>query len=172
MLLCAQPLLDLGAERLIALGPVLDTAGYLDAPELERLERILRKGEEQTGCAIRVLTRNRLSADWTRDTKAVRCAFDVAATRDSVLIVADRGIAGALEAGASFLSFDVAGPNVRLALPPSYWARLVQEYGRQSYVSKRGEAASIVTSCELILTCLRSEEGFCTTVPAASSSYF
>ena len=76
---------------------------------------------------------------------------------------------GDWEAGSAFLSFQV-GQNVLLNLPEFYFGRLVQEYGRRSFVEARGEAASIVNAVELILTCLRSEEGFCTSVPPASSA--
>ena len=45
---------------------LLDTAGYLSASEAERLDRILRRCEQQTGWRVRVLTRSRTSAEWTR----------------------------------------------------------------------------------------------------------
>ena len=151
-----------------------DEANYLPAAELERLERIIAKGESQTGVKIRVLTRTRLSAEWTYDPGELRCALGLGsgAVRESaIVLVADRGIPGALEAGSAFLSFQV-GRNVRLSLPDIFFSRLVQEYGRRSFVEKRGEAQSIVTAVELILTCLRNEEGYCTDVPPASMSSF
>ena len=120
-----------------------------------------------------VLTRTRSSEDWAFDPRAVRCRLgldDASARASSILLVGDRGIAGALEAGSAFLSFEV-GDNVKVSLPDVFFARLRQEYGRRSFVEPRGEAAAIVVACELILTCLRSEEGFCTSVPPASK-YF
>ena len=150
---------------------VVDTANYLPADELSRLERILQKGQEQTGVAIRVLTRSRASDEWTYDPASVKCKLGIdAAVRDnSIVLTADRGIQGALEAGSSFLNFQV-GRNIGVNLPDVFFARLRQEYGRRSFVEARGEAASVVTAVELILTCLRSEEGFCTTVPPACLS--
>jgi hypothetical protein len=153
---------------------VADTAGYLPAVERTRLVRILRKGEAQTGVKIRVLTRSRAASEssaWAYEPSAARCRLGVAAApADSILIVGDRGIAGALEAGSAFLTFEVGG-NVRVSLPDIFFARLRQEYGRRSFVEARGEAASLIVAVELILTCLRSEEGFCTNVPPAST-YF
>ena len=153
---------------------ILDAAGYLPAAERERLVRIMRKGEAQTGVRIRVVTRSRApGAEWAYDPKTVRCRLGIEnpiARADSLLIVGDRGIAGALEAGSAFLSFDV-GSNLQLSLDPTFFGRLRQEYGRRSFVEARGEAASVTIAVELILTCLRSEAGFCTgrDVPAASS---
>ena len=89
----------------------------------------------------------------------------------AAVLIADRGPPGALEAGSSFLTFDV-GTGVNFVLPDIFWQRLQREYGKQRFVEARGEAASIIVACELILTCLRSEEGYCTTVPPASSSAF
>ena len=145
---------------------VLDTANYLPADDLARLERILKKGQEQTGISIRVLTRSRASEEWTYDANSIRCKLGIdAANRDSsIILTADRGISGALEAGSSFLSFQI-GRSLQVPLPDVFFARLVQEYGRRKFVEARGEAASIVTAVEIILTCLRSEEGFCTSVP-------
>ena len=150
-----------------------DSANFLPDAERARLVRIIGKGEAQTGARLRVITRARAAADERPyDPAVVRCwtGGESAATRDNtLLIVADRGIPGALEAGSALLSFQV-GQNLKLNLPEIFFSRLVQEYGRRSFVEKRGEAASIVIAVELILTCLRSEEGFCTTVPSASST--
>ena len=152
---------------------VYDAAGYLSSAEYTRLVRIIRLGEEQTGVRIRVLTRTRLSDEWTFDPPAVRCQLGIAAgDRDNtVLLVGDRGIAGALEAGSTFLSFQQVGTNVRLSLPDVWFARLKQEYGRRSFIEKFGEGASLIVAVELMLTCLRNEEGYCTAVPPAST-YF
>ena len=154
---------------------VLDVKGVLAASDLERLETILGKLEKETGYRIRVLTRARNSAEWTQSRSDVRCALGVSAARggidpSAVIVTADRGIKGALENGASYLTFDI-GDSVRLALPDIFWSRLQREYGKRSFVEARGEAASVVTSCELILSCLRNEE-FCTGVPSAESSFF
>jgi len=160
---------------------VIDEAGYLPQADYERLERILAKLEIDTGYGIRVLSRTRArfaddeDEDWTRAPPAsiLRCAFNVsaAAAPTTVLIVADRGIKGALEAGSSFLTFPFIGESVQFLLPGVYWSRLQRQYGRRSFVESGGEAASIMTACELILTCLRNEEG-CTDVPPPTASFF
>ena len=59
--------------------------------------------------------------------------------------------------GGSFLRYEV-GDNVRMQMPDAFWGRLQREYGRIRYVQSRGEAAAVVTSCELIITCLRDTE--------------
>ena len=151
---------------------VQDRQGFLEPAAEQRLERILAKLEADTGYKIRVLTQSKNTApelgpllqDWRigqggklRDPNAV-------------LMVADRGLKGKLEAGGSFLRYEV-GDNVRMQMPDAFWGRLQREYGRIRYVESRGEAAAVVTSCELIITCLRDEQG-CTDVPDASSSVF
>ena len=160
----------------VALAPppaaVQDRQGFLEPAAEQRLERILAKLEADTGYKIRVLTQSKNTApelgpllqDWRigqggklRDPNAV-------------LMVADRGLKGKLEAGGSFLRYEV-GDNVRMQMPDAFWGRLQREYGRIRYVESRGEAAAVVTSCELIITCLRDEQG-CTDVPDASSSVF
>lgn len=161
---------------------VLDTAGYLDVESYDRLDRILAKLESDTGFSIKVLTRSRRSTafsdesedSWTnaQASKILRCGFNASPTPSTILIVADRGIAGALEAGSSFLTFPYVGDTVLFSLPGVFWSRLQREYGRKAFVEKRGEAASIVVSCEQVITCLRSEEQSCTTVPPASASFF
>ena len=52
--------------------------------------------------------------------------------------------------GGSFLRYEV-GDNVRMQMPDAFWGRLQREYGRIRYVQSRGEAAAVVTSCELII---------------------
>ena len=161
---------------------VVDTAGYLDGESYSRLDRILAKLESDTGFSVRVLTRSRRASsvsdeedNWTRSSKPsdiLRCGFNTLPTSSTILIVADRGIAGALDAGSSFITFPFIGDAVQFALPGVYWSRLQREYGRKSFVEKRGEAASIIVSCEQVITCLRSEEQSCTTVPPASISFF
>ena len=64
----------------------------------------------------------------------------------------------------------MVGNSVKFALPDVFFGRLKQEYGRSKFVEARGEAASVITAVELILTCLRSEEGYCVTVPSAAET--
>ena len=151
---------------------VQDRQGFLQLAEEQRLERILTKLEVDTGYKIRVLTQSKATAPELGPLLQSWQIGQGGRLRDpnAVLMVADRGLKGKLEAGGSFLRYEV-GDNVRLKVPDTFWGRLQREYGRIRYVESRGEAAAVVTSCELIITCLRDEQG-CTDVPDASSSVF
>ena len=87
------------------------------------------------------------------------------------MLAAERGIPGRLEAGGSLLKPLFVGNNVELILPEIFWSRLKREYGTNTFVQSRGEAAAVTRSVEIILTCLRNED-FCVNVPSASASYF
>jgi len=160
---------------------VLDAASFLNSGDTVRLDRILRQLQADTGYKLRVLSRSRLTDEWTQDRNSVRCALGVAGRdgsgldADGVIVIADRGLKGALAAGSSFLSYDI-GERARFALPDIFWTRLQREYAKAAFVESRGEAASIVTTCEVILSCLRNDvtndEDVCTDVPPASSSFF
>ena len=161
---------------------VLDAASFLNSGDTARLDRILRQLQADTGYKLRVLSRSRLTDEWTQDRNSVRCALGVAGRdgsgldADAVIVIADRGLKGALAAGSSFLSYDI-GERARFALPDIFWTRLQREYAKAAFVESRGEAASIVTTCEVILSCLRNDvnvlnEDVCTDVPPASSSFF
>ena len=154
------------------LSAVQDRQGYLEPAAEQRLERILAKLEADTGYKLRVLTQSKSTAPELGPLLQEWRIGQGGKLRDpnAVLMVADRGLKGKLEAGGSFLRYEV-GDNVRMQMPDAFWGRLQREYGRIRYVESRGEAAAVVTSCELIITCLRDEEG-CTDVPDASSSFF
>ena len=154
------------------LSAVQDRQGYLEPAAEQRLERILAKLEADTGYKLRVLTQSKSTAPELGPLLQEWNIGQGGKLRDpnAVLMVADRGLKGKLEAGGSFLRYEV-GDNVRMQMPDAFWGRLQREYGRIRYVESRGEAAAVVTSCELIITCLRDEEG-CTDVPDASSSVF
>ena len=151
---------------------VQDRQGFLQPAEEQRLERILTKLEVDTGYKIRVLTQSKATAPELGPLLQSWQIGQGGRLRDpnAVLIVADRGLKGKLEAGGSFLRYEV-GDNVRLQVPDAFWGRLQREDGRIRYVESRGEAAAVVTSCELIITCLRDEQG-CADVPDAASSVF
>ncbi|KAL1503327.1 hypothetical protein AB1Y20_011379 [Prymnesium parvum] len=175
----ASPPQHAGCEGAAAatLPPVLDCAGVFRAQpdELSRLDRILRSLEEDTGYKLRVFTTSARARADPQVLSHAKQAWRVRAERgrlepDAVVVVADLGIPGSLEAGSPYLRYDV-GANVRLALPDVFWGRLQREYGKRAFVEARGQVASIVVSCELVLTCLRNEE-YCTDVPSAQKSYF
>lgn len=141
----------------------------MPAESLARLERILTKLEVDTGARVRVVTRSRAPDSNSVPLAELRRWWGLGGR--SAIVVADRGLAGALEAGSSFLRFEV-GDELQFQLPGIFWSRLQREYGKLRYVEARGEDGSIVAACEVIISCLRSEEQFCTDVPAAAASYF
>jgi hypothetical protein len=51
----------------------------------------------------------------------------------TLLLVADRGVAGALENGGSLLRIEL-GQDAALAFGPSFWQRLKREYGSARFV--------------------------------------
>ena len=180
----APPGMPAAASSLCSDSPqrIVDSAGFLDDAQRSRLDRILLKLEEDTGFALRVLSRSRTrrgddddDESWytLKPTAILRCGFGLSGSgQNAMLIVADRGIAGALDAGSSFLTFPFVGDQANFALPDVFWKRLQREYGRKAFIDSRGEAASVIVACEQIITCLRSEEQFCTDVPPASASFF
>ena len=140
---------------------VLDLESYLRDAQRERLERILRTLETDTGYKLRVATQSRATAPGLKSLRAQWAADD-----RTVIVIADAGIPGSLEAGNPFLRFDV-GDEASFVMPPIFFSRLTREFGKAPFVSDASKyGASIVASCEIILTCLRQEE-FCVDVPAA-----
>ena len=135
--------------RAAELPPVVDLSGVFSsrAPELDRLMRILTALESDTGYKIRVVT---LSASARADPQTItqaKQAWQVGGSTgrvdpNAVVIVADRGIPGSLEAGNSYLRYEV-GSNVQFVLPDIFWGRLQREYGKRAFVEARGEAASV-----------------------------
>jgi len=153
--------------------PVLDPLHCLDSEARARLCRIVGKLQDDTGFRLRVLTQDRSSASCARralELWRISSGSGGSVVPDAIVLIAERGIEGSLEAGSPLLKF-LVGDDVLLPLPPIFWSRLRREYGGASFVKSRGEAASVVTSCELIISCLRNE-AFCVTVPPASSSFF
>ncbi|KAL3898411.1 MAG: hypothetical protein SGPRY_012843, partial [Prymnesium sp.] len=147
------------ASALIGSEPqLLDLGGVFSSQreEMARLERILAALEADTGYKLRVLT---LSPQLRGDAAVLSQARQTLRIQmvkgriepNAALILADRGIPGSLEAGSPYLRYDV-GDNVRLVLPDIFWGRLQREYGKRAFVEARGDAASIIVTCELVLT--------------------
>ena len=67
------------------------------------------------------------------------------------------------------LNFNV-GEGVKFALPNLFWTRLQGKYGSTFFVKENGIDLAIVNAIESIVTCLRSEDGFCVNVPDAGVS--
>ena len=149
-----------------------DNAGYFgaDPSSFARLQRILGGLQRDTGYRVYYQTLpSGANKDGPLGLAALRAKWSV--DDDTVVLTADRGIPGRLQAGGSLIRVDFLGDNVALKLPEMFWARLRREYGSFSFVDARGEATAIVRSAEVIITCLRNEE-YCTTVERADASYF
>merc|ERR1712176_1713341 len=67
------------------------------------------------------------------------------------------------------LNFNV-GDGVKFALPNIFWTRLQSKFGTTFYVRENGIDLSITNAIESIVTCLRSEDGFCADVPTETPS--
>ena len=87
---------------------VLDLQGYLSPAEEARLERILTKLEDDTGWKLRVLTQSKATApelgpllQWWQIGQGGRLRDP-----NAVVLVADRGLKGKLEAGGSFVRYE------------------------------------------------------------------
>lgn len=62
------------------------------------------------------------------------------------------------------LNFNV-GDGMKFALPNVFWTRLTGKYGTTFYVRDNGIDLSITNAIEAIVTCLRSEDQYCVSVP-------
>ena len=100
---------------------VQDRQGYLEPAAEQRLERILAKLEADTGYKLRVLTQSKNTAPELGPLLQEWRIGQGGKLRDpnAVLMVADRGLKGKLEAGGSFLRYEV-GDNVRMQMPDAF----------------------------------------------------
>ena len=62
------------------------------------------------------------------------------------------------------LNFNV-GDGIKFALPNVFWTRLSGKYGNTFFVRENGMDLAVTNAIEAIVTCLRSEDGFCTAPP-------
>ena len=67
------------------------------------------------------------------------------------------------------LNFNV-GEGVKFALPNLFWTRLQGKHGSTFFVKENGIDLAIVNAVEAIVTCLRSEDGFCVNAPDSGVS--
>jgi hypothetical protein len=67
------------------------------------------------------------------------------------------------------LNFNV-GEGVKFALPNIFWTRLSGKYGTTFYVKENGIDIAVTNAIEAITSCLRSEDGFCTSPPEEAQS--
>lgn len=62
------------------------------------------------------------------------------------------------------LNFNV-GDGVKFALPNVFWTRLSGKYGTTFFVKENGMDLAVTNAVEAIVSCLRSEDGYCTSPP-------
>lgn len=133
---------------------IIDLERFLASGERRRLISRIENVENQTGYKIRLLTQRYPQSPGL----AVRKYWSIDA--NTILIVADYfGGSGQL------LKFNV-GRNIDRILPPRFWSVLSANYGNKFYVSKNGEAVSIINAVEAICACLL--KGGCATPPTST----
>lgn len=143
---------------------VIQTEKFLTSGQAKRLDKLLAALERDTGFRVRVLCQNypntpglairdywSLGKEDQKDDKYV------------VLVVDQFGGKG------NVLNFNV-GDGVKLALPNVFWTRLQAKFGNTFYVRDNGIDLAITNAIDAIVSCLRSEDQFCTAVPDESPS--
>lgn len=121
-----------------------DVGGWLTPRQVERIERVARKLESDTGVRLRVLAQN---YPYTPG-KAVAEYWNV--DDDTVVLVADPGLGNALH-------FSV-GQNVDLLVPRTFWRRLEGKFGTTSFWKEKGVDGAVEAAVASIDACLRDPE--------------
>lgn len=143
---------------------VIQTEKFLTSGQAKRMDKLLAALERDTGFRVKVLCQNypntpglairdywSLGKEDQKDDKYV------------VLVVDQFGGKG------NVLNFNV-GDGVKLALPNVFWTRLQAKFGNTFYVRDNGIDLAITNAIDAIVSCLRSEDQFCTAVPDESPS--
>lgn len=138
---------------------VIQVEKFLTTGQAKRMNGLLANLERDTGFRVRVLCQSypntpglairdywSLGQEGQKDDKYI------------VLVVDQFGGRG------NVLNFNV-GDGVKFALPNVFWTRLQAKYGTTFYVRDNGIDLSIINAIEAVVTCLRSEDGYCTNVP-------
>lgn len=143
---------------------VIQTEKFLTSGQARRINDMLGNLEKDTGFRVKVLCQNypntpglairdywSLGKDDQKDDKYI------------VLIVDQFGGRG------NVLNFNV-GDGVKFALPNVFWTRLSGKYGTTFFVRDNGIDVSIENAIEAIVSCLRSEDGYCVSPPDQGQS--
>jgi len=138
---------------------VIQVEKFLTAGQVKRLDGLLTTLEQETGFRVRILCQKYPNTPGL----AIRDYWDLGkeGQKDDkyiVLVVDEFGGRG------NILNFNV-GEGVKFALPNIFWTRLQAKYGTTFYVRDNCIDLSIVNAIEGVVTCLRSEDGYCTSVP-------
>ena len=137
---------------------------FLTSGQEKRMDTMLANLEKDTGVRVRVLCQ----AYPNTPGLAVRDYWSVGKEDQKddkyvILVVDEFGGKG------NVLNFNV-GEGVKFALPNLFWTRLQGKYGSTFFVKENGIDLAIVNAIEAIVTCLRSEDGFCVNVPDSGVS--
>lgn len=143
---------------------VIQVEKFLTGGQVKRLDKLLTGLEKDTGFRVRVLCQ----AYPQTPGLAIRDYWSLGKEgqkddKYAVLVVDQFGGKG------NVLNFNV-GEGMKLNLPNQFWTRLQSKYGTIFFVRENGIDISITNAIEAIVTCLRSEDGYCIDVPDAGVS--
>eukprot|EP00531_Pseudo-nitzschia_arenysensis_P008184 CAMPEP_0116142708 /NCGR_PEP_ID=MMETSP0329-20121206/15054_1 /TAXON_ID=697910 /ORGANISM="Pseudo-nitzschia arenysensis, Strain B593" /LENGTH=236 /DNA_ID=CAMNT_0003637965 /DNA_START=29 /DNA_END=739 /DNA_ORIENTATION=+ len=143
---------------------VIQTEKFLTAGQAKRLDKMMAALEKDTGYRLRVLCQNYPNTPGL----AIRDYWSLGKEDQKddkyiVLVVDQFGGKG------NILNFNV-GDGVKLALPNTFWTRLSGKYGTTFFVRDYGVDVAVENAIESIVSCLRSEDGFCNSPPELGQS--
>lgn len=143
---------------------VIQTEKFLTAGQAKRLDKMMVTLEKETGFRLRVLCQNYPNTPGL----AIRDYWSLGKEDQKddkyiVLVVDQFGGRG------NILNFNV-GDGVKFALPNVFWTRLSGKYGTTFFVRDNGIDVAVENAVEAIVSCLRSEDGFCTSPPDQGQS--
>lgn len=138
---------------------VIQTEKFLTSGQVKRMTDLLVSLEKDTGFRLRVLCQSYPNTPGL----AIRDYWDLGKDDQKddkyiVLVVDQFGGRG------NVLNFNV-GDGVKFALPNVFWTRLSGKYGTTFFVKENGIDIAITNAVEAIVTCLRTEDGYCVNVP-------
>mmetsp|Transcript_17176 Transcript_17176/g.39488 ORF Transcript_17176/g.39488 Transcript_17176/m.39488 type:complete len:237 (-) Transcript_17176:580-1290(-) len=143
---------------------VIQTEKFLTSGQAKRLDKMMATLEKDTGFRLRVLCQNYPNTPGL----AIRDYWSLGKEDQKddkyiVLVVDQFGGRG------NILNFNV-GDGVKFALPNVFWTRLSGKYGTTFFVKENGVDVAVENAVEAIVSCLRSEDGFCTSPPDQGQS--
>jgi TPM domain len=143
---------------------VIQVEKFLTSGQAKRMDKLLGALERDTGYRVKVLCQ----AYPNTPGLAIRDYWSLGQEgqkddRYVVLVVDQFGGKG------NVLNFNV-GEGVKLALPNVFWTRLQAKFGNTFYVKENGIDLAITNAIDSIVSCLRSEDQYCVSVPDALPS--
>jgi len=143
---------------------VIQTEKFLTSGQAKRLDKMIANLENDTGFRLRVLCQNYPNTPGL----AIRDYWSLGKEDQKddkfiVLVVDQFGGRG------NILNFNV-GDGVKFALPNVFWTRLSGKYGTTFFVRDNGVDVAVENAVEAIVSCLRSEDGYCVSPPEQGQS--